>query len=80
MYSIEAIQRDSETTKQDLSSLAAEMSSVKAQMLHGEQNKGGNEKKKRIIPTVLSVSSVCQLHIKTLTLCTPAYIIMVRML
>ena len=46
---IEAIQRDSEATKQ-------EISSIKAQIVQNEQNQGNDGRKKRIVPTVLSVS------------------------
>ena len=51
---IEAIQRDSEATKQDMTCLTLEISSIKTQLLQSEQSiKGG--RKKRIVPTVLSV-------------------------
>ena len=51
---IETIQRDSEATKQDMTCLTSEISSIKTQLLQSEQSiKGG--RKKHIVPTVLSV-------------------------
>ena len=54
-FTMEAIQRDSEATKQDLTCLTSEVSSIKTQILQSEQSKGGGGRKKRIVPTVLSV-------------------------